>query len=127
MLPSCLIDKTHLVSPSQTLQRFSKFQTESKASVLAVKLARESFFGEGAMSRCTVMGCGKFPALPARELADLKQTMFSLFPKYWANPVLFEGLWKDCSESIGQACKRIRAEAEKRAASTQHQSNVNIV
>ena len=41
------------------------------------------------MAKCTVMGCGKFPALPTVELDDIKQTIFALFPKYWSNPVQF--------------------------------------
>ena len=107
-LPADAVDKAKLASPAQTLHRYPKLHTEGRASVLAVKLARESFFGETTMSQCTVMGCGKYPALPATQLNMLKQTLFTLFPRYWSNPVLFEGMWKDCAEAIGQACKRIR-------------------
>ena len=112
MLPADAIDRTNLVPAIQTLQRYPKLRVESKASFLAVKLARESFFGKNLMSQCTVMGCGKYPALPGNEINLLKQTMFSQFPKYWLNPVLFESIWKDCTEAIGQACKRVRAEHE---------------
>ena len=114
-LPADAIDKAKLVSPAQTLHRYPKLRTEGKASVLAVKLARESFFGETAMSQCTMMGCGKYPALPTTLVNSLKQTLFSLFPRCWPNPVLFEGIWKECVEAIGQACKRVRAEQEKRS------------
>ena len=109
-LPASAIDQTKLVAAAQTLLRYPKLGVESKASVLTMKLARESFFGESAMAQCTVMGCGKYPALPPNELNSLKQVMFAQFPKYWPNPVLFESVWKDCMEAIGQACKRIRAE-----------------
>ena len=117
-LPSSAIDRTKLVAAAQTLLRYPKLGVESKASVLAVKLARESFFGESAMAQCTVMGCGKYPALPPKELNSLKQVMFGQFPKYWPNPILFESVWKDCMEAIGQACKRIRAENEKKTPTT---------
>ena len=56
------------------------------------------------MAQCTVMGCGKYPALLTVELYCLKQTMFFQFPKYWNNPVLFESVWNCCSEAIGQVC-----------------------
>ena len=117
-LPSSAIDQTKLVAAAQTLLRYPKLGVESKASVLAVKLARESFFGESVMARCTVMGCGKYPALPPNELNSLKQVMFAQFPKYWPNPILFESLWKECMEAIGQACKRIRSENEKKTQTT---------
>ena len=113
-LPPNAVDRSKLASPAQTLHRYPKLHTEGKASVLAVKLARESYFGETTMQQCTVMGCGKYPALPSTELNNLKQTIFSLFPRYWSNPVLFEAVWKECAEAIGQACKRIRAEREKK-------------
>lgn len=118
VLPASAIDRTKLVAAAQTLLRYPKLGIESKASILAVKLARESFFGESAMAQCTVMGCGKYPALPPNELNSLKQVMFARFPKYWPNPVLFESVWKDCMEAIGQACKRIRAENEKKTQTT---------
>ena len=64
-LHSAAINKGSLVPPAQTLMMYPKLQTEGNASKLAVKLARESFFGENAMARCTLMGCGKYPALPS--------------------------------------------------------------
>ena len=107
-LSSTLIDKSKLNPAPQSIQRYPKLQTESKASALAVKLARESFFGVKVMKQCTVMGHGPYPALPNAELNKLKQTLFSLFPKFWSNPIDFETLWKDCAEAVGQACKRLK-------------------
>ena len=85
-------------------------------SILAVKLAREAFFGPDIMSQCTTMGQGRFPALPSKEFNDLKQTIFSMFPKFWSSPVVFEGLWRNCAEAVGQACKRLRTEVGKASA-----------
>ena len=79
-----------------------------------MKLARESFFGEDVLAQCTVMGFGKLPALPTEELNELKQTLFSLFPRHWSNPVDFESVWKDCAESLGQLCKRLRLDREQK-------------
>ena len=112
-LPSSAINNTKLIPVAQCLDRYCKLQTESKVSVLAVKLAREALFGPNLMMQCTTMGHGRFPGLPTKELNDLKQTIFSLFPKYWSSPAIFEGLWRNCAESIGQACKRLRAESNK--------------
>ena len=95
-----------LIPASQTLGRYPKLQHESKISILGVKLARESFFGEDVLAQCTVMGFGK--------LNELKQTLFSLFPRYWSNPVDFVSVWKDCSESLGQVCKRLRLDREQK-------------
>ena len=112
-LPSSVINKTKLVAASYTIDQFPKLQTESRVSNLAVKLARCSFFGEDVLAQCTLMGFGKYPALPTAELNDLKQTIFSLFPKYWSNPIEFETIWKDCGEAIGQVCKRLHTVVER--------------
>ena len=80
--------------------------------MLAVKLARESFFGIEIIQKCTVMEHGPYPTFPNTELKELKQTLFSLFPQFWSNPVDFESLWKDCAEAIGQSCERLRAETK---------------
>ena len=101
-----------MVPVSQTLMRYLKLSVESKASVLAMKLARESFFGESILCRCTVMGIGKYPTLPTDELNELKQTLFSQFPKYWSSPVEFESLWRECAEAIG---KGLRLQAQKKS------------
>ena len=29
------------------------------------------------------------------------------FPQFWPSPIEFEPLWKDCVDSIRQACKRL--------------------
>ena len=58
-------------------------------------------------------GCKDFPSLPFNELNSLKQYMFSLFPKYWANPSEFKGLWMRYVDAIGKYSKRRRAELEK--------------
>lgn len=82
---------------------------ENVIGKLAVKLARDCFFGNNVLQRCTVMGCRDYPALPFQELNELKQVIFSIFPKYWHNPVEFESqIWNTCVNSIGQLCKRLR-------------------
>ena len=113
VVPSTAINKTILLPSSVVLSRYPNLKGETKVGTLAMRLARESFFGEDVMAKCTVMGCRDFPGLPLNELNSLKQLMFSLFPNYWTNPAEFEGIWMRCVDAIGQYCKRKRAELEK--------------
>lgn len=75
-------------------------------SRLAVKLARESFFGKDIMGSCTPHGKSNQDSLPRTKLLDLKRYLIRLFPTL--NSADFEGYWKTCLTSIGQACKAIR-------------------
>jgi len=53
----------------------------SKISTLAVKLAKEAYFGKALMRNCTVRGTREQPGLPAEKLTELKQFLISLFLK----------------------------------------------
>ena len=107
-IPSSVINKSKLVEPEQVLKSHPKLMCVSKLPTLAVKLAKESFFGAEVMSKCTVAGNRDLPGLPTKELDSLKHTLFTLFPQYWQSPQEFEPLWKSCTEAVGQACKRLR-------------------
>lgn len=99
---------------THTINQYQKLKTESRISQLAVKLARASVFGDEILIRCTVAGHGHLPALPLKELNLLKKTIFDLLPKYWTNAPEFEKTWKECAEAIGQCCKRLRTQLEKK-------------
>lgn len=107
-LPSSNITTQGLISKQDALFKYSKLQTESRVETLAVKLAKEVFFGSAVMQRCTVSGCRGLPGLPVKEVNSLKETLFRIFPKYQANPVGFEPLWATCVSSINQSCKQLR-------------------
>lgn len=110
-LPSIEISKENLIPYEVVMKKFRNLHKENTIGKLAIKLARLSFFGYDVMRKCTVMGCREFPALPVVELQALKQAVFELFPTYWNNHVEFESkIWNTCVTSIGQACKRARAE-----------------
>ena len=111
-LPSSVIDRTKLVPAKVVIDRNPKLLCESKASTLALKLARESFFGEAVMLKCTVAGDRELPGLPEHEVQLLKNQILTLFPGYWNSPVEFEPLWTKCTESIVQGCKRLRRDAK---------------
>ena len=76
-------------------------------TALALKLA-----GEKVMAQCTVAGDRDLPGLPVNEVQLLKNQIFTLFPVYWNSPFEFEPVWTRCTESLGQACKRLRSNAK---------------
>lgn len=110
-LPSSSIRKNCLKNPEDVIRKYPKLRGESKAGKLAVKLAREAYFGEDVLSRCTVNGFRELPALPIAELSELKQMMLMQFPKYWNSVQEFESLWLICCDAIGQAAKGLRTRA----------------
>ena len=107
-LPSPTINKHKLIPASEVILNYPKLRSPSRVGTLATKLARESFFGEEVLAKCTVAGDRDLPALPAAELHQLKQTLLMQFPDYWRSPHEFEPLWKTSTESVGQLCKRLR-------------------
>lgn len=107
-LSSASIPKSTLKAPEEVIRKYPQLRYEARAGKLAVKLARESFFSEGVLAKCTVSGCRDLPALPLEELNQLKQVMLAQFPRYWASPQEFEATWACCTEAIGQAAKALR-------------------
>ncbi len=110
--PSSNVDKTKLKTPEFIIAKYRSLRVESKAGMLAIKLAKGAFSGENVLAECTVSG---FRDLPFEELNSLKQTLFQQFPNYWATLEEFEGVWERATESIGQCAKGVRT---KKAAST---------
>lgn len=109
-LSSSAIAYNKLSDPDSVIAKYKTYHAVSKAPTLAIKLASQAYFGDDILKRCTVYGFREQPALPVKELNDLKQKVFSIFPQFWANPVEFEGTWGLCTEAIGQSCKRLRKE-----------------
>ena len=106
-LPSSEIDKALLSSIESVAHTHHHLCVPSKATTLAVKLARKAVFGDSVMSRCTPYGARDFPGLPTTELAELKETIRNLFPVYWNKPQEFEVLWTKCVDAIGRAPLRL--------------------
>ena len=103
------IDKSKLISPQEVVDKHPQFLNWSKMSTLAVKLSKESYFGNELMSLCTVKGTGKFHALPEPLMKEFKVFLLELsVPRCVPTRLEFEVLWKDCVEAIGQACKNLR-------------------
>ena len=76
-------------------------QSVAKAGRLAVKLARESYFGEDMMCVSTVSG------LPKDKLKEIKARLYEVYR--FDNLVEFEPLWQKCLVAIGKACQGLRA------------------
>ena len=104
-LPSSEIDKSDLVSVDYVMKGMKA--KSLKPSTVTQLLARESYFGESLMARCTPSGTKDLPALPKQEMLELKKTVFRAFPKYSVDA--FETEWKSkCWTAIEQACGRTR-------------------
>ena len=73
----------------------------AKAGHLAVKLARESYFGEDVMRVSTVSG------LPKDKMKEIKARLYEVYR--FDNLVEFEALWQKCLIAIGKACQGLRA------------------
>ena len=88
-----------------------KGPSQGTVRMLSVKLAKEAIFGEEVMVKCTPGGNRELPALPTKEMYELKKIVLSQFPHYWKCLHEFEGTWRKCRDSIEQACKRERRKA----------------
>ena len=111
-LPSTSINKLALLkSVVDVLNASRNLLIPGKASTLAVKLAREAFFGEEVLLKCTVAGGRGFYALPVDELRDMKAVIWQQFSTMPQSK--FKAVWKDCLEAIGQACKRARDKSKR--------------
>lgn len=101
-----------LSPPFVVVEKYPMLKCMSRMPTLAVKLARESFFGKNMMVKCTVQGCREHPPLPPETLSKLKTFLSHLFVEKCTKPE-FEGKWKICLNSIGQACKALRLAAKR--------------
>ena len=102
------INKEKLIDPEEVTDKYPYFLKRSKLPRLAVKLARESYFGEDIMARCNVRGLGDCYALPLPVLGELTKFISNLaYPRFVDTRASFEVLWKSCIISIGQACKTL--------------------
>ena len=110
-LPSSQIDKTKLKPTEEVAAKYHILRGESKAGKLTVRLAKESFFGEDVLAKCTLGGRRDLPALPV-ELNELKQTIFLQFSKLWPTPQEFEGVWNTITEAIGQTAQGLRKKGQ---------------
>lgn len=108
-LQSSAINKRVLIPVDAVLAKYQALvRKQGKTGELACKLAREAFFGEEVMVKCTANGYGDRPGLPQAELLQLKEVIRKHSPQYWTSPHEFEMLWCKCLEAISQGCKRLR-------------------
>ena len=101
------IDRDALISPQSVLLKYPQLVSASKISTLVVRLCKEAFFGKKVMSFCTFSGSGSLHALPETQLMELKAFLYKVFVPAFASKIEFEGLYKKCTEQVGQACKSL--------------------
>jgi hypothetical protein len=80
-LPSSAINKKKLVPPETVIENNRNLMCPSKVPILALKLEKESFFGQELMARCTV--AGSRPTNCGEESAESVGTIF--FPAVLEN------------------------------------------
>ena len=103
------IDYEKLISPQEVVDKYPKLVKKSSISTLAVRLAKEAYFGKVHMSYCTFKGIGSCPGLPGKEVKKMKDFLHKLcVPRVVTTSVDFEKIYKSCVESVGQACKSLR-------------------
>ena len=71
-LPSSAIRRSELVNVTTIVQKYQNYCHPSRIAILARKLAEKCYFGPTALKQCTVSGYRGEPALPIKELNDLK-------------------------------------------------------
>ena len=98
--PPCT--QSTLKSPADVIEDNQKLLLSTiKAGRLAVKLARESYFGEEVLKESIVS------SLPKEKLKEIKARLYEVYR--FNNLVEFEPLWQKCLISIGKACQALRA------------------
>ena len=109
MPPLPPIDYSKLMTPQMVVNKYPKLCTGSKIPTLAVKLAKEAYFGPEVMSFCTFKGVGSCHALPQTQVKKMKDFLRTFsFPGIISSKVEFENVWSKCVESVGQKCKTLR-------------------
>ena len=73
VLDSAALHTHQLISPDDVTAANWKIAKPSKVGPFSVKLAREAFFWDDVLAKCTVFGCRDYPGLPPAELQALKQ------------------------------------------------------
>ena len=102
-LSSSAITKDKLQSVAAVLEQHHRLKGEKNAGSLAIKLAKHALFGDEVLKLCTPMGNRSLPALPTKELQQLKAIIYQQFPQYANSPSEFEELWQTCIIAVSAA------------------------
>ena len=102
-IPQCLRDPDKVAHMNPKLLALSSF------SRLAVRLAREAYFGQTLMNKCTVHSYKDLPALPIDSLLQLKKKILSQQPQFLTTPVEFESYWKTAVDALNHAMAKQRS------------------
>lgn len=105
-----------LLSPDEVIKKYPKYVNTSNIGRLAVRLAREAYFGKELMKKSTALGCQDKPRLPKEKLDSLKLKLLSLFPQFAAAPHEFEPLWTRSVAAINHHAASLRSNFTKSTA-----------
>ena len=100
----CLdIEPKLLKSPEEVIEdNIGLLNTSAKAGRLAVRLAKDAYFGTDMMKTNTIS------SLPTPQKKKIKEKVFKAYN--FTNPLEFEPIWQKCVIAIGKACQALRAE-----------------
>ena len=104
------IDHDALITPAKVLHKYPQLISPAKISTFAVRLCKEAYFGKYVMSFCTFSGSGSLPGLPEAQFMAMKAFLFKVCVPALGSKIEFEGFYKKCTESVGQACKNLRTQ-----------------
>ena len=95
------------MSADQDINTYSRYKNEKHIGRLAIALAKYTYFGPGEMSLCTITGRKGTKAMDFVKLQQLRNNIHGIFPLI--SEADFDAVWERCKESIGNACKHLRA------------------
>ena len=110
-LPSCVIDKSELISLDIFMKIHSTALREGRypLGTLAVKLATSVIFGKEVLAKCSPFGRRGLWAFPAVEFNVLKQLVLDFHPCLWENMAEFERQWDvACKTQLSRKCSQLR-------------------
>ena len=96
--------KSQLTCVNDVLHKYPKPRSRSEAGTIAVILAKDAIFGEAVMRKCTNMGNSDLPAIPEKELRELKDIMRQVCHEC---PNEFENTWVNWIEAIQHVSNKL--------------------
>jgi hypothetical protein len=101
-----------LISIAEVIGKYPRLLSKDKASRLAIKMARESVFGEETMRCSTVRGTRDLPALNSDGMDAIRNALYTRLPISCNSQAEFDDVWKCCVAAVGQSCKSLRKKVE---------------
>ena len=88
------------------MDKYDKYMTADFCGRVAIKLARNTYFGETVLAASTVTGHSNTRPLDPLKLKEMKAALRTRFQE--TSPTEFEMIWTRCVESVARACNYAR-------------------